>query len=95
MTPERNSALLALVCILLTIVLRAAATQNATKMLPELAVQITDYAALPMTGSPDGTGNNAGSDTDSASAPVRTVMPSGSDLAASVPPRHREAGRLV
>jgi hypothetical protein len=61
MTPERNSALLALVCILLTIVLRAAATQNATKMLPELAVQITDYAALPMTGSPDGTGNNAGS----------------------------------
>ena len=42
-----------------------------------------------------GTGNNAGSDPDSASAPVRTVMPSGSDLAASVPPRHREAGRLV
>jgi hypothetical protein len=27
----------------------------------ELALQVTDYAALPMTGSPDGTGNNAGS----------------------------------
>ena len=29
--------------------------------LPELALEITDYAALPMTGSPDGAGNNAGS----------------------------------
>jgi len=28
---------------------------------PELALQIVDYAALPITGSPDGTGNNAGS----------------------------------
>lgn len=28
---------------------------------PELALQISDYAALPITGAPDGTGNNAGS----------------------------------
>jgi hypothetical protein len=41
------------------------------------------------------TGNNAGSDPDGAGAPVTMVKPSGSDLAASVPPRHREAGRLV
>ena len=45
--------------------------------------------------SDSGTGNNAGSGPDSASDPVTTAKPSGSDLAASVPPRHREAGRLV
>ena len=45
--------------------------------------------------SDSGTGNNAGSSPDSASAPVTTVRPSGSDLAASVPPSEREAGRLV
>ena len=27
----------------------------------ELALQLADFAALPVTGSPDGTGNNAGS----------------------------------
>src|SRR5829696_2299592 len=41
------------------------------------------------------TANNAGFDPDGAGAPVTRVKPSGSDLAASVPPRHREAGRLV
>ena len=67
MTRTRNVAL-ALTCIPvgLTIVLGAApivqdaprATANA---LPELALEITDYAALPVTGAPDGAGNNAGS----------------------------------
>jgi hypothetical protein len=68
MTRTRNVAALALICITvgLTIVFGAApmvqdaprATANA---LPELTLEITDYAALPMTGSPDGPGNNAGS----------------------------------
>src|SRR5215204_4518846 len=46
-------------------------------------------------GSDSETANNAGFDPDGAGAPVTRVKPSGSDLAASVPPRHREAGRLV
>jgi hypothetical protein len=33
----------------------------ATGTAPELALQISDFAALPMTGSPEGAGNNAGS----------------------------------
>ena len=37
------------------------APRAAANTLPELAMEITDYAALPMTGSPDGAGNNAGS----------------------------------
>ena len=62
------NSLLVFLCIPvgLTIVLGAAplvqdpprATAN---NLPDLALEITDYAALPMTGSPDGAGNNAGS----------------------------------
>src|SRR5829696_3929380 len=46
-------------------------------------------------GSDSETANNAGFDPDGAGAPVTRVKPSGSDLAASVPPRDREAGRLV
>ena len=36
-------------------------TRTATAPPTELTIEITDYAALPITGSPDGTGNNAGS----------------------------------
>ena len=36
-------------------------TRTATEPPTELTIEIADYAALPITGSPDGTGNNAGS----------------------------------
>ncbi len=64
MTLKMNAASLALTfTVCLTIVVCAATVEQAAPgaTLPELALQVADYAALPMTGSPDGSGNNAGS----------------------------------
>jgi hypothetical protein len=68
MTPRQTSTL-ALLCVpfaltiagLAATALQGPPTRSATATQAELALEVVDYVALPITGAPDGTGNNAGS----------------------------------